>query len=124
MLEKAFDCWPAAEAVTVRGAVVHRVAATTTGRIEPRAVMQHLAELRFNEVMVEAGPTLGGALLAEGLVDELVVYMAPRLLGDGARGLFTLPGIGSLEQAFSLDIVEMRAIGDNWRITARVAQRA
>jgi len=113
---------PAADAVSARGAVVHRVAATATGRIELGAVMQHLAERHFNEVMVEAGPTLGGALLAEGLIDELVVYMAPRLLGDRARGLFTLPGIGSLEAAVSLDIVEMRAIGDNWRITARIAK--
>jgi diaminohydroxyphosphoribosylaminopyrimidine deaminase/5-amino-6-(5-phosphoribosylamino)uracil reductase len=113
---------PAAEVVSARGAVVHRVAASAAGRIELGTVMQHLAELRCNEVLVEAGPTLSGTLLAEGLVDELVVYMAPRLLGDGARGLFTLPGIGSLEAAVSLDIVEMRAIGDNWRITARVAQ--
>jgi len=113
---------PAVEAVSARGAVVHRVAASAAGRIELGTVMQHFAELRFNEVLVEAGPTLGGALLAEGLIDELVVYMAPRLLGDGARGLFTLPGIGSLEAAVSVDIVEMRAIGDNWRITAHVAK--
>ena len=71
---------------------------------------------------VEAGPTLNGALLQAGLVDELVIYVAPHLMGDAARGLVSLPGIGQMDQRIGLDIKDIRAVGDDWRITASVAQ--
>lgn len=63
---------------------------------------------------------MSGALLAGGWVDELIVYMAPRLLGDGARALFRLPQWESLADTVELDIDEMRAVGADWRIMARV----
>ncbi len=102
------------------GVVVRRVAAGADGRIEPAALLGVLAEYQVNELLLEAGPTLCGAFLAAGLIDELVLYMAPKLLGDTARGLFTLPGLDRLDQAVGLQIVDIRAVGDDWRITARL----
>lgn len=77
-----------------------------------------LTALEANEVHVEAGATLAGALLAARLVDELVVYLAPTLLGDGARGLFHLPGLERMEQRLDLQIRDLRPVGRDWRIAA------
>ncbi len=90
------------------------------GRIDLAQLMRHLAAAEVNEVLVESGPTLSGALLRAGLVDELVLYLAPTLLGDGARGLFHLPEIQRMDQQLALHIVEWRALGADWRITARI----
>ncbi|HSH30253.1 MAG TPA: dihydrofolate reductase family protein, partial [Thiohalobacter sp.] len=69
---------------------------------------------------LEAGPTLAGAMLQAGLVDELVIYMAPQLLGDAARGLFHLPGLDTMADCVGLTIEDIRAVGPDWRIRARV----
>jgi len=91
------------------------------GRLDLAAVLQHLGAMAMNEVHVEAGATLSGALLTAGLVDELVLYMAPHLLGDTARGLFALPELEQMEQRMQLSINDIRAVGEDWRITATVA---
>ena len=83
------------------------------------AVMAELARRECNEVHVECGPTLAGALLQAGLVDELVIYMAPLLLGDKARGLFQLPELTRMSERRELEILETRAVGTDWRITIR-----
>ncbi len=88
--------------------------------IDLDALMALLAELEINEVLLETGATLSGAVLSAGLIDELIVYMAPKLMGDGARGLFRLQGIDNMAQAIELDIQDMRAIGSDWRITAKI----
>lgn len=90
------------------------------GRLDLSAVMQYLGTLQMNEVHLEAGATLSGALLQAGLIDELVIYMAPHLMGDAARGLFALPGLESMAQRVPLSITDMRAVGEDWRITARI----
>ncbi len=83
------------------------------------AALNYLAvQQEINEVLVEAGATLNGALLQAGLCDELIIYMAPKLLGDSARGLLHLPGITTLNQHSGLNIREIRAVGQDWRITA------
>ena len=82
------------------------------------ALMAILAQRGINEVLVEAGATLGGAFLGEQLVDEIVLYMAPVLLGDTARGLFHLPQIQTLAQGLAVDVVDVSPVGDDWRITA------
>jgi len=64
---------------------------------------------------VECGSTLAGALLQVGLVDELAIYMAPLLLGDKARGLFQLPELAQMSERWELEILEMRAVGRDWR---------
>jgi diaminohydroxyphosphoribosylaminopyrimidine deaminase/5-amino-6-(5-phosphoribosylamino)uracil reductase len=91
------------------------------GRVPLVAVLDELGRREVNEVLVEAGATLSGAFLAAGLVDEVVIYMAPLLLGDGARGAFALPALASLDAAPRLELVELRAVGRDWRITARPA---
>lgn len=87
--------------------------------VDLNAVMKLLAEKEVNEVHVEAGPELGGALINNALVDELVIYMAPHLMGDEARGLFSLKGLSKMEERISLDIQDVRTIGKDLRITAR-----
>ncbi len=90
------------------------------GRLDLAAVMRYLGEQHMNEIHVEAGSTLCGALLQAGLVDELVIYLAPHLMGDAARGLFHLPGLERMEQRVKLNIKDIRAVGEDWRITASV----
>ena len=62
---------------------------------------------------------LGGALIKNKLVDELVIYMAPHLMGDEAKGLFCLAGLSEMKDRISLDIQDVRMIGKDLRITAR-----
>jgi diaminohydroxyphosphoribosylaminopyrimidine deaminase/5-amino-6-(5-phosphoribosylamino)uracil reductase len=90
------------------------------GRLDLAAVMGYLGRMEINEIHLEAGSTLSGALLAEGWVDELLVYLAPHLMGDAARGLFRLPGLERMDQRIGLSISDIRAVGHDWRITAAV----
>lgn len=87
------------------------------GKVDLTAMMDFLAKQEVNDLLVEAGPTLNGALLEQHLIDEFVIYMAPKLMGDGARGLFNLPAIVSMTQSVDLDIVDVRAVGKDWRLT-------
>jgi len=81
-------------------------------------VLSHLAGMGVNDVLIEAGPTLAGAFVVAALVDELVVYLAPALLGNEARGMFHLPGLIGLDDRVRLRILEMRAVGEDWRVRA------
>ena len=92
-----------------------------SGKLDLPAVLQHLGMLQINEVHLEAGATLCGALIQAGLVDELVIYMAPHLMGDAARGLFALPALEQMSERIKLSISDVRAVGKDWRITATVA---
>lgn len=80
------------------------------------ALLGELARRGCNDILVEAGATLAGSFLQEKLVDELVIYMAPKLLGSTARPLFTLP-FESMDEAHNLKILDVRAVGDDWRFT-------
>jgi len=84
------------------------------------AVLQRLAQEGVNELWVEAGPTLSGAILQAGLVDELIIYMAPLLMGDAARALFKMPAFTHLADCMALDISDVRAVGKDWRLRARI----
>lgn len=87
------------------------------GRVDLTLLLQTLAQQHaVNEVLVEAGPQLAGAFLQAGLVDEVVVYMAAKLLGSQANPLFALP-FSTMAQAIELNIQDIRAIGADWRIT-------
>ncbi len=90
------------------------------GRVDLAAVLAWLAKKECNEILVEAGATLSGAFLKQGLLDELVIYVAPKLLGDAARGLFNLPGLTSMSEQISLNIQEVRNVGEDLRISATV----
>lgn len=88
--------------------------------LDLKAVLAYLAQQQaMNEILLEAGATLNGALLQAGLIDELIIYMAPHLLGHQARGLFHLPGLDQLAQRIPLTIQEISAIGPDWRILAQ-----
>jgi len=83
------------------------------------AVARLLGRRGFNEVTVETGGKLMGSLLGAGVVDEIVLYIAPLILGDTAQALFALPEIASLDEAMRPRIVDVRPIGPDVRITAR-----
>ena len=87
------------------------------GRIDLLAVLRELARRQCNEVLVEAGATLAGSFLRRGLLDELIIYVAPKLLGSSARPLFDLP-LHTMSAALPVKVRDMRAVGDDWRITA------
>ena len=89
--------------------------------LDLHTVMAELARRECNEIHVECGPTLAGALLQAHLVDELLLYMAPILLGDQARALFQLPELMRMQERHALEIVETRAVGRDWRLRLRPA---
>ncbi len=88
-------------------------------QVDLQALCHILAEeYEVNELQMEVGQNLSGAMLRAGLIDELVIYIAPMLMGNKARGLFNRPDIEHLNQHVPLSIVDIRAIGQDWRITA------
>lgn len=111
---------PAADE-TLGRARIERVR-VTRGHLDLRRVLARLAERQVNELLVEAGPRLGGALLAAGLVDEWVLYIAPRLLGADARPLAALNRIGKLAKAPRFEVVDSRPIGPDLRLRLRPAR--
>ena len=89
------------------------------GKVDLPALMQELGRRGINEVHAEAGVKLNGSLLREGCVDELLLYMAPMLVGDAAQGLFNLPELTRLDGAVRLDLRDVRRIGADLRLIAR-----
>ena len=89
-------------------------------QVSMAAVLDTLAEMEINEVLLETGATLSGTMLQQGLIDELIIYMAPVLMGDNARGLFHLPGLEKMADKIQLEFTDVRAVGCDWRITAKV----
>jgi diaminohydroxyphosphoribosylaminopyrimidine deaminase/5-amino-6-(5-phosphoribosylamino)uracil reductase len=89
-------------------------------RLDLPLVLQDLGKRQVNEVLVEAGARLNGALLSQQLIDELIFYVAPSLMGDQAKGAFHLPELTRMAQKVELDVVETRQIGVDWRIIAHL----
>ncbi|HYQ72943.1 MAG TPA: RibD family protein, partial [Gammaproteobacteria bacterium] len=106
------------------GVSVDMLPLNAAGRMNLQAVLHYLAGTGINEVHVEAGAILSGALLADRLVDELVIYMAPHLMGDAGLGLFALPGLQHMAQRLPVSIRDVRAVDGDLRITARIADEA
>ena len=92
---------------------------SSNGQVDLSALMAHLAQREINELLVEAGAVLNGSLLRAGLIDELIIYMAPKLMGDAARGLLHLPGLETMKQNIDLDIMDIRSVGQDWRILVK-----
>src|SRR5712671_6232088 len=90
------------------------------GKVELFKLMQELARRELNEIHVEAGTKLNGSLFQAGVVDELLVYLAPSIIGDSGRGMFNLPEFTRLSQATALKIREIERVGADLRILARV----
>jgi diaminohydroxyphosphoribosylaminopyrimidine deaminase/5-amino-6-(5-phosphoribosylamino)uracil reductase len=95
------------------------ITADARGRIDLAAALEHLAARGVNELQVEAGPTLCGALVQAGLVDELLLYVAPILLGDTAQPLLNLRPLAEIAASRRLRVVDERRIGDDWRLLLR-----
>jgi diaminohydroxyphosphoribosylaminopyrimidine deaminase/5-amino-6-(5-phosphoribosylamino)uracil reductase len=90
-------------------------------QVDLPALMSVIGEQQINELHVEAGAKLSGALIAANCVDELLLYLAPKLLGSGA-GMFALPELQHLNQARELDLHEVKQLSDNTiRVMARFA---
>lgn len=92
-----------------------------SGRIDIPQLLTTLAARGINELLVEAGATLNAAFIQSGLVDEYLVYLAPALLGDPARGLAMLPDFGSMRQVPRLRFTDVMRVGEDLRIIARPA---
>jgi diaminohydroxyphosphoribosylaminopyrimidine deaminase/5-amino-6-(5-phosphoribosylamino)uracil reductase len=92
------------------------------GRVDLHELMRHLAQRECNDVLVEAGPVLCGALVAAGLADELVIYLAPHLMGDSARGMFTLPGLDSMADRVQLAVLDVAPLGEDLRVRTRIVR--
>lgn len=88
------------------------------GQVDLPALLALLAKKECNNVLVEAGAQLAGAFVQTGLVDELVIYMAPKLLGSSARPLLSLP-FDRMDQQVELDVQDIRQVGGDLRITAK-----
>ena len=87
------------------------------GRLDLAELIKFLAELEINEVLVEAGSILNGALLEAELVDEWIIYMASKILGDQSRGLFHLPGLNNLLDCEEMNFKDIRVVGKNLKFT-------
>lgn len=102
------------------GRVERAILPSAGGRVDLPGLLSFLALRQVNEVLLEAGAALSGAMLQAGLIDELVLYVAPKLLGDQGRALFDLQQALSIDRAIPLIIKDLRAVGEDWRVTARV----
>ena len=111
----------AAASLRDAGAEIHFLPAGLDARVDLNALMELLGQLELNEVMVEAGATLNGELLRDGLVDEWVVYLAPCVLGDRGRGLFHLPELELIADRFELALKDVRKVGKDIRINLHKA---
>jgi diaminohydroxyphosphoribosylaminopyrimidine deaminase/5-amino-6-(5-phosphoribosylamino)uracil reductase len=105
-------------ALSERGAEIV-VLADAYSKVDLKALMQELARRGHNEVHVEAGSGLNGALLEAGLVDELLIYLAPLVLGEAARGMFALAALETLQGARRFRMSDVRRVGEDVRLIAR-----
>jgi diaminohydroxyphosphoribosylaminopyrimidine deaminase/5-amino-6-(5-phosphoribosylamino)uracil reductase len=117
ILTRAADV-PAARPLRAAGARIEAVPASAEG-LDLEAVLDRLGELECNEVLIEAGPTLAGEFVRCGLVDEIVVYMAPVVLGHAARSLFHLPPLSRMCDRCEFEWRDVVRIGDDLRLTLR-----
>jgi diaminohydroxyphosphoribosylaminopyrimidine deaminase/5-amino-6-(5-phosphoribosylamino)uracil reductase len=91
--------------------------ASSGGHVDLRKLLTELAARGVNDVLVEAGPKLAGAFTRLGLVDEFQLFVAGKFMGSSARPLLDLP-LAQMSEALELKIIEMRAVGDDWRVIA------
>ena len=90
------------------------------GRVDTLSLLKCLADdYSCNEVLIEAGSVVCGSMLAERLVDEIVLYLAPVVMGSSAKGLFDIPGLDAMSQKIYLSVKDVRAVGQDWRFTVQ-----
>ena len=112
-----------AATLMAHGIMVERVKTESAkGKVDLVAMMQMLAAKKLNHIMVETGARLNASLLEAGVVDEIICYLAPSILGDDARGLFALPALQSLQDKITLSFTDVRQVGADIKITASLRQ--
>jgi diaminohydroxyphosphoribosylaminopyrimidine deaminase/5-amino-6-(5-phosphoribosylamino)uracil reductase len=102
---------------------VARLPADTRGKTDLAAMLADLSRREINELHVEAGERLNGSLLRAGLVDELLVYIAPRLFGSG-RGIAALGPLASLADSLDFEFVDVARVGADLRLRLRPPRRS
>lgn len=107
-----------ADALSKAGAALIKVE-SSDGKVCLKQLLRHLAERGINEVMVEAGQTLNGALFALHLVDEFLFYYAPTLLGADARGMLAFPQLKNMQDRTQLSMIDLRQFGQDIRFRAK-----
>ena len=107
-----------ADALSKAGAALIKVE-SSDGKVCLKQLLRHLAERGINEVMVEAGQTLNGALFALHLVDEFLFYYAPTLLGADARGMLAFPQLKNMQDRTQLSMIDLRQFGQDIRLRAK-----
>lgn len=115
-------CWlvrPQPQATEFAGDVEQLAIPEHAEGIDLVILMMQLAKRNINSIWVESGPKLAGSLLKLGLVDELILYIAPKLLGDTARGLINLPELAHLSDAPKFEFTEVTKVGDDVRLRLR-----
>jgi len=85
------------------------------GKLDLGQLIKILADQGCNEVLVEAGPTLAGAFVSAGLVDEIWIYQSPDIIGESGRGMFLMPGIKSIQEKISFELIDSRPVGSDIR---------
>lgn len=126
LTNQAFADGEAAQALQQKGAIVRGLpldATDASSRIDLTHALRELGERLCNDVLVEAGPTLSGRFLALGLADELIVYLAPKLLGPDAHPLLRLPLIESLDDGIQFDLHSTERIGPDLKLVLRPQRR-
>lgn len=93
--------------------------ADSDNKVDLKALLQVLAQRGINDVLVEAGQALNGALLHAGLIDEFVFYYASKLMGDAAKAMFAMPELTEMQQAIDLQIIDIRQVGQDIRLQAK-----
>ncbi|MCP4432402.1 MAG: bifunctional diaminohydroxyphosphoribosylaminopyrimidine deaminase/5-amino-6-(5-phosphoribosylamino)uracil reductase RibD [Gammaproteobacteria bacterium] len=111
------DELPKHRKILAAGADVIVIDSSPEGRVDLGLLLKDLATREINEVHTECGQTLAGALLEQKLVDELVIYMAPVLLGSQARGAFDIGELTEMNSRISCKIQQLRQTGDDLRLT-------
>ncbi len=107
----------AIERLIAAGAHVTILDDSGLGQISLAKLMSHLAKREINEVHTECGQTLAGALIQQRLVDEIILYMAPKLLGSRSTGAFDLGYVMHMDDSVKCDIRQVRTIGEDLRLT-------
>ena len=106
------------------GCNVEVIAADNNDQVDLMAVYAWLGKQSVNSVMIEAGALLNGAFMQAGIIDELIVYMAPSALGSDARGAFSMPMISQLSERVQLSYSSMENVGDDIKLTYNVNKEA
>ena len=104
------------QALLQSGAEIFHLPTTPQGQVDLVAVLHFLAEQQINDVLVEAGSVLNGALMQQDLIDECVIYMAPSILGASGRGLFSMPDVSLMADKKQLQLLDVRKVGVDLRL--------